>query len=109
VSREVYKESQLRGIVDKKKIDFSLSMQGFESHFKIPKGFVDLDLNKIDSNFDIKVENKDFKGSIKGSLDKPTVNLDTSEYIKEKLDESIDKNVPEDLKVPIRNLLNLFG
>lgn len=109
LTKEVFKDSLLKGIVDKKKIDFSLMMRGIESHLKIPKGLVDLETNNINSSFDIKIQNKDFKGSIKGKLDKPQVNLDSSEYLKQKIDKAIDKNLPEEWKDPVKNLLKLFG
>jgi len=109
LTKEVYKDSVLKGIIDKKKVDFSLLMSGIESYLKISKGSVDLEANEINSNFDINIQNKDFKGSIKGKLDKPQVKLDSSEYLKQKIDKTIDKNLPEEWKEPVKNLLNLFG
>lgn len=109
LTSEIYKDTLLRGVVSKGKIDFSLLMNGLESYFKIPDGFIDLKSNEIDSDFDIKIQNKDFKGTIKGSLDKPSVELSGSEYIKQKINKAIDKNVPEKWKDTAKELLNLFG
>jgi len=109
LSTEIYKDSLFRGVVNKNKVDFSLLMNGLESYFKIPDGYVDLGTNKIKSDFDIKIKNKDLQGSIKGSLEKPIVELSGSEYIKQKLDKAIDKNVPEEWKDTAKGLLKLFG
>ena len=109
LTNEVYKDSLFRGVIDKNKIDFSLLMNGLESYFKIPDGYLNLETNEIDSEFDIKIEDKDFKGSIKGSLDKPVVELSGSEYIKQKLDKAIEKNVPEEWQDTAKELLKLFG
>ena len=108
LTSEVYKDSLFRGVIDKNKIDFSLLMNGLESYFKIPDGYLNLETNEIDSKFDIKIGHKDFKGTIKGSLDKPSVELSGSEYIKQKLDKAIEKNVPQEWQDTAKGLLKLF-
>ena len=109
LTNEVYKDSLFRGVIDKDKIDFSLLMNGLESYLKIPDGYINLETNEIDSEFDIKIQHKDFKGTIKGKLDKPSVELSGSEYIKQKLDKAIEKNVPEEWQDTAKELLKLFG
>lgn len=109
LTNEIYKDSLFRGVIDKNKVDFSLLMNGLESYFKIPDGYLNLETNEIDSQFDIKIQNKDFKGTIKGNLDKPSVELSGSEYIKQKLDKAIEKNVPEEWQDTAKELLKLFG
>jgi len=109
LTSEVYKDSLFRGVIDKNKIDFSLLMNGLESYFKIPDGYLNLETNEIDSEFDIKIGHKDFKGTIQGSLDKPSVELSGSEYIKQKLDKAIEKNLPEEWQDTAKDILKLFG
>jgi len=109
LTTEVYKDSLFHGVIDKNKVDFSLFMNGLESYFKISDGYIDLDKNKIKSDFDIKIKNKDFQGTIEGSLDKPKVELNGSKYLKYKLDKAIDKNVPEEWQDTAKELLKLFG
>lgn len=109
LSSEIYKDSLFRGVISQNDVDFSLLMNGLESYFKIPDGYFDLDTNTIKSNFDIKINNKDFQGSIKGNLENPEVELSGSEYIKHKLDKAIDKNVPEEWQDTAKELLKLFG
>jgi hypothetical protein len=109
LTSEIYKDTLLRGVLNKNKIDFSLLMNGLESYFKIPDGYIDIKSNEINSDFDIKIQNKDFKGTIKGSLDKPKVELSGSEYIKQKINKAIDKNIPKEWQDTAKELLNLFG
>ena len=109
LTSEVYKDGLFRGVIDKNKIDFSLLMNGLESYFKIPDGYLNLETNEIDSEFDIKIQHRDFKGTIKGKLDKPSVELSGSEYIKQKLNKAIEKNIPEEWQDTAKELLKLFG
>ena len=109
LSSEIFKDSLFRGKIADKKVDFSLLMNGLESYFKIPTGYVNLDSNEIKSDFDVKIKKKDFQGSINGSLDKPEVKLNSSEYLKQKLNKAIDKNLPDEWKDTAKELLNLFN
>ena len=109
LTSEVYKDGLFRGVIDKNKIDFSLLMNGLESYFKIPDGYLNLETNEIDSEFAIKIQHRDFKGTIKGKLDKPSVELSGSEYIKQKLNKAIEKNIPEEWQDTAKELLKLFG
>ena len=109
LTSEIYKDSLFRGVIDENKIDFSLLMNGLESYFKIPDGYINLETNEIDSEFDIKIQHKDFKGTIKGKLDKPIVELSGSAYIKQKINKAIEKNVPKEWQDTAKGLLELFN
>jgi len=108
LTSEIYKDTIFRGVIDKDRVDFSLLMNGLESYFKIPDGYLNLETNKIDSKFNIKIRNKDLQGTIKGSLDKPNVELSGSSYIKRKLEKQIEKNVPQEWQDTAKELLKLF-
>ncbi len=109
LTTEIYKDTLLHGIIDKKEVDFSLLMNGLQSYLKIPSGHINLETNKIDSKFSIKIEHRDFEGKIKGSLEEPTVSLSGSKYIKQKLNKAIEKNVPEEWQDTAKELLKLFN
>ena len=109
LTNEIYKDSLFRGILDKNNVDFSLLMNGLESYFRISDGYINLETNNINSDFEIKIKNKDFNGIIKGDLDAPSVELTGSDYIKHELDKAIDKNVPEEWQDTAKELLKLFG
>jgi len=109
LTAEVYKDSLFRGVIDKKNIDFSLLLSGLESYLKIPNGYLNLETNEIDSEFNIKIEHRDFKGTIQGSLDSPNVELIGSEYLKQKLNKEIEKNIKKEWQDVAKELLKLFG
>jgi len=108
LTSEVYKNSLFRGVVDKNKIDFSLLMNGLESYLKMPDGYLNLETNQIDSDFEIKIEHRDFQGNIKGDLESPNIKLSGSEYIKQKIDKAIERNLPEEWQDTAKELLKLF-
>ncbi|MBL0687240.1 MAG: hypothetical protein JJV94_05385 [Sulfurospirillum sp.] len=109
LTSEMYKDSLLRGVIDKNKIDFSLIMNGLEGYFKILDGYINLETDEIDSKFDIKIQHMDFKGTIKGKLNKPDIKLSDSIYIKNKIDKAIEKNIPKEWQDTAKELLELFG
>ena len=109
MTSEVYKDTLLNAKIDKKQVNFTLLMNGLESYFKVPDGFVDLEKNVIDSDFEVQIEHRDFKGSINGTLDKPEIILDDSAYIRKKIDRAIEKNLPKEWQDTAKELLKLFG
>ncbi len=109
LTKELYKDTQFRGMVDKSRVDFSLLMSGLESYLEIYDGNLNLKTNEIDSKFSVKIEHRDFKGSIKGELENPTVRLSGSEYIKQKLNKAIEKNIPQEWQDTAKELLKLFN
>lgn len=109
MTQEVYKQSTLNGLINKDDMDFALFLEGLNSHMKVEKGKYNKATKDINSNFEVKIQNKDLKGSIKGNINNPKVKIDDSAYIKQKIDKAIDKNVPNEWKEPVKNLLKLFG
>lgn len=109
MTQEVYKQSILKGLINKDDVNFALSMEGLNSHMKVENGNYNLASKDINSNFEVKIQNKDLKGSIKGNINNPKVKIDDSAYIKQKIDKAIDKNVPDEWKAPVKELLKLFG
>ncbi|WP_024953611.1 hypothetical protein [Sulfurospirillum arcachonense] len=109
LTQEVYKDTLLRGVIDNNQVDFTLLMNGLESYFKVPSGSIDLEEHNIKSDFEVKIQHRDFQGSIEGKLDKPSVELNGSEYLKQKIDKAIDKNVPEEWQDTAKGLLKLFN
>ncbi|WP_458701349.1 hypothetical protein ACKGJI_04355 [Sulfurospirillum sp. 1307] len=108
ITQEIYKDTLLTAKIDKQQVNFTLLMNGLESYLKIPSGFVDLKNDVIDSDFEVQIKNKDFKGSINGSIKKPEVSLSSSDYLKNKIDKAIEKNIPKEWQDTAKELLKLF-
>lgn len=109
MTQEVYKQSILKGLIEKDMVDFVVSMEGLNSHMKVENGKYNLASKDINSNFEVKIQKKDLKGTIKGNINNPKVKIDDSVYLKQKIDKAIDKNVPEEWREPAKELLKLFG
>ncbi|MDD3325109.1 MAG: hypothetical protein PHN38_08345 [Sulfurospirillaceae bacterium] len=108
LTQEVFKTSNLKGDIENKNVDFSLSMEGLQSHINIPKGYLNLENSQVDAPFDLAIKKMDLQGKIKGDLHAPKVNIESSEYLKDKVEKEIEKHVPEKYKEPLQNLLKLF-
>ncbi len=109
LTKEIYKDIIFRGLIDKKSINFSLLMNSSKSYFKIPNGNLNLKTNKIQSKFDIKIAHRDFKGTIQGDLENPKVKLSDSEYLKQKINKAIEKNIPKEWQNTAKELLKIFN
>ncbi len=109
LTKEIYKDTLLSANIDNKKVNFTLLMNGLDSYLKMPNGFFDLNKLYIDSDFEVLIKKKDFKGNIKGSLQNPKVFLNNSAYIKREIDKVIEKKVPKEWQNTAKDLLKLFG
>lgn len=108
MTQEVYTKGELKGIINKQNIDYSALLTGLNSNFSLKEGKVNTKTEGIYGKFNVKIKNKDIGGRIQGSLKKPKITIDSSAYLKEKLDKEIDKHVPKKWKEPVKNILKLF-
>lgn len=109
ITKEAYDDIVLNGDINNDLINFLFTATSKNSDLNITNGHINLKTKQIDSAFRIKVNQKDLSGKIKGDIEKPKVEINSSQYIKNKIEKVIDKKVPENLKEPIKNLLQLFG
>ncbi|MBE0490766.1 MAG: hypothetical protein IBX44_00775 [Sulfurospirillum sp.] len=109
MTQEIYKQSTLKGLIDHEKVDFQVLMEGLQSNLELQEGKYNLNTKQINTGFAINIQNKDIQGSIKGDIQKPKVSINSSQYLRQKLDKVIDKNVPDEWKEPVKNLLKLFN
>lgn len=108
MTQEVYRDSTLEGSIDHDAVDYNVSMQGLNSSLHVNEGTYDLKSEQMRSEFDLKIEDRDFSGVIKGDIKEPKVNLKGSEYLKKKLEHEIDKHVPDEAKGILKDILKLF-
>lgn len=108
MTKEMYENTNLNGEIKNDKVHFKLDMNSPNTKLLIKDGEIDLLDDDINANFDLKIEHRDFKGRIKGKTNKPKVRLDSSAYLKEKLDKKIEKKVSEKYKKPAKQILDLF-
>jgi hypothetical protein len=109
ITKESYDDIGLNGDINNDLINFLFTATSKNSDLNITNGHINLKTKQIDSVFHININQKDLSGKIKGDIEKPKVEINSSQYIKNKIEKVIDKKVPENLKEPIKNLLQLFG
>ena len=108
MTQEIYTKGELKGIINKQNIDYSALLTGLNSNFSLTEGKVNTETEGVYGKFNVKIKNKDIGGRIQGSLKKPKITIDSSAYLKEKLDKEIDKHVPKKWKEPVKNILKLL-
>lgn len=109
MTKELYKNSLLQGTINGDMIKFVYDMNSTNTLFKIYSATVDTKQQIINAPFILKIKDKDIQGEIKGDIHHPKVKINTSSYIKNKLEKVIDKKVPKKFQEPLKQILNLFG
>jgi len=98
ITKEFYDNAELSGNINNDLIDFLFRATSKNSDINITNGLVNLKTKQIDSRFAISINKKDLSGKIKGDIEKPRVEIDSSQYIKNKIEKVIDKKAPQNLK-----------
>ncbi len=80
-------------------IHFTLDAKNSNSHFKIYKGVLYKKSGAINITADIKVKEKDFKVTITGTMHHPNIKLDTSKYLKSKVQKKLESIIDKKLKL----------
>ncbi len=112
LAKERYNETTFVSTIDHEHVVFDFNAKSKNSYISFKKGKINTKTNTIDAPFDILLKKKDFKGVIKGNINKPKVKLDTSKYLKEKavnkVEKLIDKKLGGDKAKKLKGILNLF-
>ena len=93
--RESYDNAKLKAKITPKDINFNFDARNSRSHIKVPKGWIDKRSERVDLKIDLRLDDKDLKATVQGTLRKPKVNIDSSAYLKKKVIEKIFKKDKE--------------
>ena len=112
-AKEKFDTTSLTANIDNNLIGFNFDAKSTNSHVRIKDGLIKKAENLIDAKFSLIIDNKDFTGTIKGDLNNPNVELDSSQYIKEKLSKGIDdfinQHISKDTQKTITDKLKELG
>ena len=112
VHKDIYKDIVIQSNINDSIIISDLEMSSRQSRIKANKAKIDLDQEQVDSVLEISVKGIDIIAKIRGDLNKPGIKLDTSALMKEKLrqklDKTLKKNIPQKYQAPIQDILDLF-
>jgi len=103
LAKEQYNNSKFLAQMSPEKIDFSLDASNKNSYIRIPQGVLYKQSEKIDMHVDINIDGKDLQATVTGTLDKPVVKLDTSKFLKQKINKNIGKLLGNDKKDPSKD------
>lgn len=109
ITKELYKESILRGNIKDSIVNFNFDLNSTNTNLKAYSAIFDMHTQEIKVPFVLKIKDKDVEGEIVGNINHPKVKINSSSYIKNKIEKVIDKKVPKKFQEPLKQLLNLFG
>ena len=113
LTKERYNQTTFTADLNDNLITFDFDAKSKKSYIVVNEGTVQKDKNTMDAKFDIKVDGKDFSGTLKGDITKPKVKLDSSKYLKQKVSKEInkfiDKKISDKTKQKITDKLKKFG
>ncbi len=109
MTKELYGKSTLNGNIKDNIINFAFDMNSSKSLIKIYNAKLNSKNNIINAKYIVKIGDKDVEGDIEGNIDHPKVKVNSSSYIKNKIEKLIDKKVPKKYQAPLKQIINLFG
>lgn len=111
ITREVYKSVKLDSKINKEIINSTIDMQSKQTSIKVPKSILNTKRNTIDALVKTKIKKYDFDTTIKGSLSKPKIKVDTSKFVKDKIKNKAKDKIKEKLGDKIKDsiLKDLFN
>jgi hypothetical protein len=113
LTKERYNQTTFTADLNENLITFDFDAKSKKSYIAVKEGLITKDKNTIDAKFDLKIDGKDFSGTIKGDIKKPNVQLDSSKYLKQKVSKEIskfiDKKISDKTKQKITDKLKKFG
>ena len=109
MTKELYGKSILNGNIKDNIINFAFDMNSSKSLIKIYNAKLNSKNNIINAKYIVKIGDKDVEGDIEGNIDHPKIKVNSSSYIKNKIEKFIDKKVPKKYQAPLKQIINLFG
>ena len=109
MTKEIYKDSVAKGSIQNDIVKFAFDMNSTKSMLKVYSAKLNTKTKKIGGKFIVKIGSKDIEGEIRGDIDHPKVKVNSSSYIKNKIEKAIEKKVPKKFQKPLKEILNLFG
>ncbi len=92
LTSQKYNNSKFLAKITKNLINFSLDARNKNNYFVIKKGALDKITGAINATVDMKIQGKDLKATVRGTVDNPKVSLDASEYLKNMAKDKILKS-----------------
>ena len=92
ISKEKFDKSQFNATIHEQNIVFEFNAQNKTTHIELTKAYLNQAQKTINARYNIKIQGKDIGGMIDGSIHDPDISIDSSQYMREKVNSVIDKN-----------------
>ena len=96
-TRVIFDSTKFHADIKGKITDYTLHAQGTRSSIEITDGRIDKINNTNTAKFKFVYEKYTVHGKIKGTIDNPKVTIDTSEILKDKIDEQLQEKIDKAL------------
>lgn len=113
LTREIYESVDINSDINDMVLKSIISMKSKNTQIDVYKSLLDLNKSYINSDIKAKVKEATFDFSVKGNMTSPKVKLNTSNLLKNKIEEKINKQIGDKLKNKLgdegaKQLLNNF-
>ncbi|MFT7880154.1 MAG: hypothetical protein ABXS91_07155 [Sulfurimonas sp.] len=98
LTRERYNQATFVSTMTPTRFNFDFIAQNPVSHIKILNGILEKRSERLNASVDMRYKEKSLNAKITGTLKRPKVTLDTSSFIKSKLDGKVDTLIDKKLK-----------
>jgi hypothetical protein len=96
LTKERYNETHFNAILNKNIMTINFKAKSKKVLLEIPIGHIYKATNTIDAKYKINIENKDIGGKIIGNISKPSISIDSSSFLKDKVINIIKDKIPEE-------------
>lgn len=96
LTKERYNETTFVAKLNKDTINFDFIAKSQKVSIDIPNAHLNKRSNILDARYTVIVDKKDVSGKIQGNVSSPSVSLDSSDYLKDKVIKTLDKYIDTD-------------
>ncbi|QKF81311.1 hypothetical protein [Halarcobacter ebronensis] len=91
LTREIYEKTELKSDIKENIINSYINMKSENTTITVPSSTLDTKANTINALIQSKIKEYSFDTTVKGELSSPKVSVDTSAFVKQKIEKKIDK------------------
>ena len=92
ISKEKFDKSQFNANIHDKNIIFEFNAQNKTTHIDISKGYLNQSKHTINARYKIAINGRDIGGMIDGNIHDPDISIDSSQYMRKKVNSVIDEH-----------------
>jgi hypothetical protein len=92
ISKEKFDESQFNATIHSENIVFEFNAKNKTTNISLSKAYLNQNKKTINAQYNVAINGKDIGGRIEGSIYDPDISVNSSQYMREKVNSVIDKN-----------------